>query len=293
MEDCLIIGGGVVGLSLAYELAGRSVKVQLLDRQLPGKEASWAGAGILPPASRHSATDPADQLRALSAELHPVWAGKLRAETGIDTGYRSCGGIYLARSIGEAASLQGMAGMFSDVGIEIHSLSPSELQELEPSLSDLAASTKLRAAYFAPGESQLRNPHHIQALIMACRQRGVEIHANVTAGHFEVERNRVRNVVTSSGVFRAENYCITSGAWTYDILRRLGIETGILPVRGQMVLYRNDGPPFSRVLNEGARYLVPRDDGRVLVGSGWLDRGRSGFRQVHDRGSIGGTARTG
>ena len=266
MVDCLIIGGGVVGLSLAYELAFEGLRVEVLDRQTSGKEASWAGAGILPPVLARP-LDPVDQLRALSHELHPQWAAALRDETGIDTGYRECGGIYLARSVGEAAALAGLANMFREVGIEIHALSPAELARHEPALQPVAESQTLRAAYLTPGESQLRNPHHMAALVAACRKRGVVIHDDVEARQFEVKRGGIRQVTTSAGSFTAGCYCVTAGPWTYQLLRRLDVESGILPVRGQMVLFRCPERPFSRVINEGPRYLVPRDDGRVLVGS--------------------------
>ena len=266
MADCLIVGGGIIGLSLAYELAGRKLQVELLDRQTPGREASWAGAGILPPVTR-SPLDPVEQLRSLSQQLHPRWAAALREETEIDTGYRACGGVYVARSVGEAASLRGLANLFHEDGIEMYAVSPAELAEQEPALRALAVSGSVQAAYLAPGEAQLRNPDHLKALIVACQKRGVVIHRDVEAHNFELGRNSVSGVITSAGTFRAESYCLTAGAWTYPLLGRLGIESGILPIRGQMLLFRCHERPFGRIINEGSRYMVPRDDGRVLVGS--------------------------
>jgi glycine oxidase len=87
MTDCLIVGGGVIGLSLAYELAGHGMRVRMIDAAQPGREASWAGAGILPPASA-AADQPLEQLAALSNELHAQWSQELRASTQIDNGYR-------------------------------------------------------------------------------------------------------------------------------------------------------------------------------------------------------------
>ena len=92
MHDVLIVGGGVIGLSLAWDLARHGQSVHVIDRGQPGREASWAGAGILPPANRAAAIHPYDQLCGLSAELHPQRARELTALTGIDTGYRRCGG---------------------------------------------------------------------------------------------------------------------------------------------------------------------------------------------------------
>lgn len=257
----------MIGLSLAYELSGRGLKVEVIDQGEPGREASWAGAGILPPANRATAIDPLDKLRALSSELHPVWAERLKQETGLDTGYRPCGGLYLARSAGEAASLLGLKGLLDEQQIPFERLSRESLASLEPALAPLTRSTEFRAAYLMPGEAQLRNPRHLQALLVACRQRGVEVRSGIAAEEFELAGGKVVRVKTNAGLRTAERYCLTSGAWTQPLLARLFIPTGILPVRGQMVLYRCERPPFTRILNEGPRYLVPRDDGRVLAGS--------------------------
>ena len=81
MDDVLILGGGVIGLSLAYELACGGVKVRLIDRSAPGQEASWAGAGILAPANRATAPDSYERLAALSYQLHPAWAAQTMARS--------------------------------------------------------------------------------------------------------------------------------------------------------------------------------------------------------------------
>jgi glycine oxidase len=266
-SDCLIVGGGVIGLSLAYELARHKLRVRVVDRQEPGREASWAGAGILPPASRAQAIHPLDQLRALASELHPAWAAQLFRETGIDNGYRLCGGLYLARSAGEAASLLGLARLLEEQEIACERLSSEALAEREPALAPLASSGSLRAVYLLPREGQLRNPRHLQALLAACRLRGVEITSGVEVEGFGLSSGRLAAVQTSQGSLSADRYCLTLGAWTARLLSQLGVPNGILPIRGQMVLFACERPPFTSVLNEGPRYLVPRDDGRVLVGS--------------------------
>jgi glycine oxidase len=267
MVDVLVIGGGVIGLSIAYELSRYGTRVQVIDRGLLGKEASWAGAGILPPATAEVGAHPYDQLRALSFDLHPVWSERLREETGIDNGFRRCGGLYLATSVGESAALRGFRNQLVAEGIAIEPLDNRALAELEPALADAAQSGRIKAAWLLPAESQLRNPRHLQALVAACRLHGVDLVPNVAAEEFVVGGNRLEGIKTAGGVLRAERYCITSGAWTERLLAGLGVATGILPIRGQMVLFACDQPPFSRVLNEGNRYLVPRDDGRVLAGS--------------------------
>src|SRR4051812_8857691 len=123
MRDVLIIGGGVIGLSLAWDLARHGRSVHVIDQGEPGREASWAGAGIIPAAKQHPWQHPYEQLRGLASELQPRWAENLRSITGIDNGYRRCGGLNLARTPGEAAALAGWAGLMAEEGIDVERLS--------------------------------------------------------------------------------------------------------------------------------------------------------------------------
>jgi glycine oxidase len=263
MTDVLVIGGGVVGLSIAYELARSDADVQLIDRGDLGREASWAGAGILPPVNAATALHPYDQLRALSFALHAQWAARLQDETGIDNGYRRCGALYVARTAGEAAALRGMYLTFREEQVAIEQVAPGVVSELEPALT----TERFRAAYDVPEECQLRNPRYLRALIAACQRYGVALSPQVAAEDFVVRGDRLEGVRTSGGMLQAKRYCLASGAWTEQLLRRLEIPSGIFPIRGQMLLYRCPQQVFTRVLNEGNRYLVAREDGYVLAGS--------------------------
>ncbi len=268
MTDVLIIGGGVIGLSLAWDLAQHGRQVQVIDSGEPGKEASWAGAGILPPTSWKAALHPYDQLRALSSELHPLWAAALSKQTGIDTGYRTCGGIYLARTPGEAASLTGWANAATEEGIEVHRLGEREWEESGIREQGAVEGRRIRAAYLLPKEAQLRNPRHLQALRTACERLGVVITPGGAALDFEIRDGRVQTVITSAGPLQASQFCLTSGAWTGQICATLGIPLGIFPIRGQMVLFNtHDVSVLKHIVTEGSRYLVPREDGHVLAGS--------------------------
>lgn len=261
--DCAIIGGGAIGLSIAYELSSRGRIATIIDRLAPGKETSWAGAGILPPAPTREVTDPIDQLRQLAMSLHPLWAERLKMETGIDTGFRRSGAIYAASSVGERAALIGFHSLCVEQGIECRLLSPSEAASLEPAID----AQRVKAAIELPGECQLRNPRYLQALLQSCQARGVTIASPqevtsilpVADGHWEI--------TSSVGTLHAKTVCVAAGAWSNPILASLGIECSVFPIRGQILLYKCEKPLFRRVLNIGPRYLVPRDDGYVLVGS--------------------------
>ena len=105
--DCLLVGGGVIGLSIARVLAGRGLAVTVIDQGPLGRAASWAGAGILPPTNAETARHSWEKMRAHAHAEHPKLWQQLLEETGIDNGYRPCGGLYFARTVGEAAALIG------------------------------------------------------------------------------------------------------------------------------------------------------------------------------------------
>lgn len=265
--DLILCGGGVVGLSIALECAEHGWRVLVIDRQQIGKASSWAGAGILPAGATIAALDPIEQLRALSHRLHREWADKLRQLTGLDNEYRACGGIYLARTSGERATLAANRMWWDDHGITYQAWSKSEVCERVPMLQELLHRESNVDTWFLPDDCRVRNPRHIQALVAACERLGVAFLEQTDIQTLEFSGGTITGAVTRDRVLHAERYCITSGAWASQLLESVGLECGVLPVRGQMVLYRCESMPFPMVINDGHRYLVPRDDGHVLAGS--------------------------
>ena len=262
MHDVLIIGGGVIGLSLAYELSAQGKSVRVVDRTAPGQESSWAGAGILPPDVSRPSDHPYQQLISLSHALHTQWAKRLREETGVDNGYHRTGALYLAHDEATAGQLKQVVAECGRRDIEAHWLSPAELAKDEPAM-DLQ---KARGACLLPDECQLRNPRHVKALLVACQARGVTIDAGRPIDDFAIQGDRITAARCNGEELRAQQYCVTGGAWSGGLLARLGLTVGIKPIRGQIVLL--SGPRMlRRIINDGHRYLVPRTDGRILVGS--------------------------
>jgi glycine oxidase len=265
--DCAILGGGVIGLCLARQLAGCGVRVAVVERGEFGREASWAGAGILPPAAPYPAAHPYDQLRALSFQLHAQWAEELYAETGIDPQYRRCGGLYVAETIGEAAALRGLADQYAEENIPITRWGRDELQQFQPALLEAWDQRRIRAVYYVPDEAQVRNPRFLAALLESCRKRGVLLWSNFGEGRWNTLQHRILSWQGPSGCVAADTFCVAAGAWTYPILRTLQLEPAILPIRGQMVLFAPQQPVLTMIVNVGSRYLVPRIEGLVLAGS--------------------------
>lgn len=266
MYDSLIIGGGVVGLSLAWRLAERGQQVCLVDRQAVGRATSWTGAGTLPPPERVCGADPLETLRSLSHDLYPRWSAQLRELTGIDNEFRQCGAVYLSRGLAESVSLRAAMDQRRQERIEVQTLSRADLLELEPSLAPDAVG-QIQAAFHLPQECTVRNPRHLQALASACRLRGVTVHEGCDVQGFQRIHDRIVAVQTTRGAITADEVCVAAGSWAGKLLSHVGWELPIRPWRGQIVLWKSPRPILSRIVYEGLRYFVPRDDGHLLVGS--------------------------
>jgi glycine oxidase len=255
--DILIIGGGVIGLTTAYFLAREGVRVLVVDKGAFGKEASWAGAGILPPGNRAGARSPIDQLRAHSAALFPQLSADLRERTGIDNGYLRSGGLEFVGPSNHVSARE-----WRGEGIVAEDLDGAGAIQLEPALA-----AGLGPAVFLPDMAQVRNPRHLKALLAGCAALGVQFRSDCAIQGFERSGRRIVRVKSDAGNLQAERYLVAAGAWTSALLEPLGCKLGVHPVRGQIVLLKTEVPLLRRILLWGSRYLVPRADDRVLVGS--------------------------
>jgi glycine oxidase len=273
--DILILGGGVIGLTAAYGLVRERVSVAIVDKGDFGQEASWAGAGIVTPGDTAHARTPFDQLRAYGAALYPPLSADLKEHTGIDNGYRRCGGLEFVEKPAEAATEE-----WQMEGVAVEAVTGAELRRLEPALAP-----HLGQAYFLPAMAQVRNPRHLKALLAGCRKHGVRLYPGCAVLGFERQGDRITAVRTSTGLLTARQFVLATGAWTDPLLDPLGWHPGIRPVRGQIALLNTGAPLFTKVLVQGKHYLVPRPDGRVLIGSTEEDVGfdkRTTAQAIHD-----------
>jgi glycine oxidase len=275
VPDVLIVGGGVIGLTTAYFLGREGVRVTVLDQSAPGMEASWAGAGIIPPGNPARAATAYDKLRAASSQAFPALSDELRERTGIDNGYRVCGGIEVFESGADEA-----IGLWTLEGIEFERV--EDTKNLEPGVRLLYPT-----AFLLPGMAQVRNPWHMRALIAACGQVGVRIEPNLTVTDFRTDDSRLIAVRSANGnEYPAGRFMIASGAWSDRLLSAINCRTGVHPVRGQIVLFRTQKPILRRIIDVGKRYIVPREDGRVLVGS--TEEPEAGFEKKTTEAAIAG-----
>lgn len=261
-HDTVIVGGGVIGLSIAYALAREGARVTVLDRDEFGRAASWAGAGIIAPSAERPTSNPMVALRSLSVQLYPEWSEALRDETGIDNGYRRSGGVDVAFTAAEEQSIRIAAGHWREQGIAFERLGPRDFARVEPALNPA-----LHVAYYLPDRAQVRNPRHVRALAAALARREAVLRPGLAAAAFQAQGRRITAVETREGPIACDTAIVAAGPWTERLLGSLGVHVPTPPVKGQIVLLRTQGPLLRRIVEHGTNYLVPRDDGRVLVGA--------------------------
>lgn len=257
--DCLVIGGGVIGLTTAWRLAQRGYSVHLVDQGIPGREASWAGAGILPPGLPGPASDPLTSVALKASQQWPKLAAELHEATGIDNEFHRCGGIELTE--GTPAELASEQQRWEAAGARVECLDPRQVRELEPAFSGA------EAAYHLPDLCQVRNPRHLQALTKACERTGVKTSPACPVLDWSFSSGRVTAAVTPQGGISAGLFIVTAGAWSTQLLKSAGIHREIVPTRGQIALLTPSPVRLTHVFERGKRYLVPRQDGRILIGS--------------------------
>ncbi len=263
-----VVGGGVIGLAIAWRLSIDGHRVRLVDMQSLGRSASWAGAGILPSAARTEFSDPIDLLRGYSHQLYPTWVDRLRAETGIDPEFRRCGGIYLGRTNAEKATLAAQQFLWSDQDIDFERWDAKRLYQGSEFLNLIAGQLPSDAGiWYLPHECQIRNPRLLRALIAAASNSGIELIENTQIENIRPLDGAGCQLTTSKDSWHCDMVCLAGGSWSQRLLGPLDVHTGILPVRGQMLLYHNPRPAELPVINEGHRYLVTRSDGYMLAGS--------------------------
>ncbi len=258
--DVLVIGGGIVGCSVAHALARRGASVLVLERDHPGGRASATAAGMLTPSLGGLAEGPllAIGSRALE-EMGPV-AEEVRELSGVDPGFVRSGALRVAGSEREATLLRDQAAKLEDY--DVGWIGRDELLEREPGLSSDSV-----GAVWSPREGYVEPPLLTRALEGAALRGGVRFERGVPVEAVRIEGNRVRGVQTPEGDYAAGQVVLCAGAWSGLFEESLRFPIPVEPIRGQIVeLGRSPGTGAPIVWGLGA-YLVPRHDGRLLVGA--------------------------
>ncbi len=266
--DVLVVGGGIVGLAVAWRARGLGLSVSLVERGgLPSyMAASHVAAGMLAPVAEADAQERALLSLGLdSAERWPRFAQELEAASEIDVGYRTCGTLVVARDRDEAEHIDREIRLREALGVPVARLLPSAARRLEPALAPT-----IRAAFHAPADHAVDPRAVCEALVVACQRSGVRLRTGVAVASIGAQA-----VVLADGErLAAGRVVVAAGAWSARMEGLPGL--CIRPVKGQLLRLNaraGEAPLLDHVVRWEGGYLVPRGDGRVVLGATMEDRG--------------------
>jgi len=258
--DVIVAGAGIVGLSAACELAFRGAKCLLLDRGRAGREASHAAGGILSPQSEAAPDSPLLPLALRGRDRHLRLARELREETGIDVDHKRRGVLSVAFSAKELSHLRDLTRAQRRLGLEAEMIPKGRLAGLEPLVHPGA-----RGAALFPNDHCVDNRRLLEGLLSLARKRGVTVREGVAVRGIETRQGRLHALRTDAGRIEAPALINALGAWA----ARLPGDPSpppVRPVKGHMISLV-EGPTLGHVVYGGHGYIVPRTDGRLIVGS--------------------------
>jgi thiazole synthase len=249
--DILIVGGGVVGLAIAIELKRQGAKVTVVSQDFV-QAASHAAAGMLAPLAEKLSSSPLLDLCLRSRWLYPEWTQKLEELTGIDTGYLPCGILAPTYNKPETIAEDERSVWLDRAAIKLY----------QPGLSDRVA-----GGWWYPEDGQVDNRCLMRSLLQAAQTLGIEIEEGVSVKAIQQKQGRVNGVLTNIGQLTAQQYVLAAGSWSSQLM-----PLPVHPVKGQMLSLRmpqklHQPFPLQRVLYGEDIYLVPRQDGRLIVGA--------------------------
>lgn len=263
--DVVIVGGGIIGGSIAYELARRNLNVVVLDRQQPGQEASWAAAGMLSPAPDTPAAIPLVPLARASLALYPQFISAVQETSGFETGFRAEGALEALFHADAERELSTLVALHHGLGLACEPLPLDEAREMEPALG-----REMSAAAFLPDEASVDNRALTNAVLAAAQAAGVTLRPDVEVTSLLRDGAACAGVKTSAEeAISAPQVVLAAGCWS-ALLPEAAQYAPTLPVRGQMIALQHSGKTIRRVLRSTHVYLVPRDDGRpqkIVAGS--------------------------
>ncbi|NEQ82620.1 MAG: glycine oxidase ThiO [Moorea sp. SIO2I5] len=256
-SDILIIGGGIIGLAIAIELKRRGATVTVVTRNFQ-EGATLAAAGMLAPFSEALPIGPMLDLGLWSHSLYPQWCTKLEQMTGVATGYWPCG--FLA-PVYEGAAGNQQHQLSNKTGVADW-LDKDTIHCYQSGLS-----SEVVGGWWYPEDAQVVPRALSKALRLAAQEGGVELREGITVEAIQQRNRLVSGIRTSAGELHADHYVIATGAWSNQLL-----PLPVAPKKGQMLSVKatqnsQDPLPLQRVLHGSEVYLVPRRDGRILIGA--------------------------
>jgi len=264
-NDVVIVGGGIIGGSIAFDLAQRNLRVAVLDRQELMHEASWAAAGMLSPAPDCPAAIPLVPLGRASLALYPKFVDAVEEASGLRSGFRTGGAVEVMCHGDAERELSTLVALHHGLGLACEPMRLEEARNMEPALGRDA-----RAAALLPDECSIEPRALTSAVLAAAASAGAVLCPSVEVVSLALAGKKCVGVKTSRGeIFHAAKVVLAAGCWSSQILEAAQYAP-TLPVRGQMAALRHSGTPIRHVLRSERGYLVPRggeSPQTVVVGS--------------------------
>ena len=256
-SDVVIVGGGIAGFLSACELLRHGVRATIVERSECGRESSWAGGGILSPLYPWRYAEPVTRLASWGQPRYEALADTLYKATGIDPEWLKSGLLML--DTGEQAQATVWARQF---GIDLKVIGKESI------LSISASIVHDNGGIWMENVAQMRNPRLMRALKAYVLDQGVKVLEHRPVTGLKTEQGRISGITTEQGDMLADKVLIAGGAWSRSLLgESLGKGLKVEPVRGQMLLFKAKPELLRTMVLSGGKYLIPRKDGRILVGS--------------------------
>jgi glycine oxidase len=259
--DVAIAGGGLIGATVAFELAQAGLRVAVFDRQQPGEGASWAAAGILSPAPENAGMIATVPLGRASLALYPDFVGSIEEHSGLNVGYRPRGTLESIFSNDAQAALNTIIALHHGLGLRAEPLSAEDAREMEPALSK-----DLEAAVLRPDEASVDNRALTRAVLLAAERAGVTFFTDRRVTGIRREAARCSGLIFDNGKAEARWTIIAAGCHSAEI-QDAASYVPVRPAKGQMIALRANDLNVERVLWSESAYLVPRNDGRIVAGA--------------------------
>ena len=257
MSEVLIIGAGAIGLMTAHFLHQAGVSVTLVDKGKVGGESTWAGGGMLSPMYPWRYPAAVSVLFKRSHALYPALMQQLKLDSGIDPEFIQSGMLMLKTE--KSAAIENWSQQFA---MPVEFLDLHQVNSIEAALKPTHA-----PAVFLPDVYQVRNPRFIQALKISLEKAGVLILEDTSIKKLLIKQQQVIGAETEHGLIEADKVLVASGAWSRSLLETADIKTNIHPVKGEMLCLKTKPGLIKTLLLSEGRYLIPRKDGHILVGS--------------------------
>ena len=270
-KNIIIIGGGVIGLGIGWQLAKAGKSVTIFERDRAGRAASWAAAGMLAPLAEAHTEEP--ELLTLGSEslaIYPQWVDELEADAEMSIGYRVEGTLIVGLETDDTDQLRHLYTAQQQLGVDVNWLAGREAREIEPPLSP-----RVTAAIHCATDHQVDNRLMVEALQRAYQVCGGVLHENSTVDKIVIENGIATGVQTQNGFHETDVVVLSAGCWSAQIKGLSDvIRPPVRPVKGQMLaLQMEEGIDIKTIIRTvRARYptsvyLVPRADSRLILGA--------------------------